>query len=84
MSYAKLIAQLRETGDDWPACLLELELAAADAITVLELQVRDLAMLVKMLAKYAPDERAAQALNFLWRHNLQGSPLRDEDKASVK
>jgi hypothetical protein len=37
-----LVKRLRETSDDWPACLVALEQEAADRIEKLEAALRDL------------------------------------------
>jgi len=46
--------------------------------------VKDLAILVRRLSRFAPPQTAALALDYLKRYNLLGTPLRDaadiEDK----
>jgi hypothetical protein len=39
-------------------------------------QVKDLAMLVKRMATYAPPGLRADAIGYLKRYNLEGTPLR--------
>lgn len=46
-------------------------------ITALNSQVADLAMLVRRLSRFAPPGPAGDAINYLKRHDLEGSPLRE-------
>lgn len=52
-----------------------------DELEALRARVADLSMLVKRLAGYAPPAREREALAYLRRHELQGSPLRDDPSA---
>lgn len=43
----------------------------------LRARVADLSMLVRRLSRYAPPGLAGDALDYLKRHGLEGSPMRD-------
>jgi hypothetical protein len=48
-----------------------------------EEQIKDLAMLVKRLAQFAPTAIKRDAIDYLFRYKLTGSPLRG-DSTSIK
>lgn len=51
----------------------------ARRVLELERRVDDLAMILRMLVRHVPDDKkiTAGALDYLRRHGLEGSPLRD-------
>jgi hypothetical protein len=51
---------------------------ASERAAAAEVKITDLAMLVRRLSRFAPPQQAAQALDYLKRHGLEGSPLRDD------
>lgn len=57
-----------------------LECAAA-RVEELRARVADLSMLVRRLARYAPPGPAGDALDYLKRHGIEGSPMRDVPSA---
>jgi SOS response regulatory protein OraA/RecX len=59
-------------------CLRE-ALGALMEVSDRQRQVDDLAMLVRMLVRHVPDDKKikAKALDYLKRHGLQGSPIRE-------
>ena len=50
---------------------------------VLRARVADLSMLVRRLAFLAPPDKRGEALDYLKRHQLEGSPLRDDPSAGT-
>lgn len=50
---------------------------AGAELTSLRARVADLSMLVRRLSRYAPPGLAGDALDYLKRHGLEGSPMRD-------
>lgn len=48
-----------------------------DRMQELRARVADLSMLVRRLSRYAPPGLAGDALDYLKRHGLEGSPMRD-------
>ena len=50
---------------------------AHSLVDELRARVADLSMLVRRLSRYAPPGPAGDALDYLKRHGLEGSPLRD-------
>lgn len=53
------------------------EVVAAADYDALRARVADLSMLVRRLSRYAPPGLAGDALDYLKRHGLEGSPMRD-------
>ena len=49
----------------------------------LRARIADLSMLVKRLVFLAPPDKRSEALDYLKRHQLEGSPLRDDPSAPV-
>lgn len=50
---------------------------AVSRYEALRARVADLSMLVRRLSRYAPPGPAGDALDYLKRHGLEGSPMRD-------
>ena len=48
-----------------------------EELAALRARVADLSMLVRRLSRYAPPGLAGDALDYLKRHGLEGSPMRD-------
>lgn len=48
----------------------------------LRARIADLSMLVKRLVFLAPPDKRSEALDYLKRHQLEGSPLRDDPSAA--
>lgn len=56
--------------------------AASPETPPADARITDLAILVRRLSRYAPPGQAAEALGYLKRHDLEGTPLRDDSAAA--